>query len=234
MNNINPILDAMSEIDDNIIANTNIKRSKKRPLLIAVAAAAVLTVIMGAAVVSRSHVTINKSHLLDYTFTVQENVNTEPFEQLREMGAKLDGSLYDLTARPSEVFELLNIHPLINDNFTDEECDMAVMFLRFGEPVETRQLMVRYDLIDKKTNVKLMLETSHKLVEDTAKSSEYVQVKKYKLLDLNDGSKALVYSGDEYGPWIGSFSYNGIIYDFHTSYTDYDTFLQTFDHLGIL
>lgn len=240
MTKINPILDAMSEIDDNIITNTNhSKRPKKLPIVIAVAAA--LMLLMGAAVISISEVTINNKHLIDYNFTVQENVNTEPRRELLEMGATSQafsmGQSYELTALPSEVFELLNLHPLMNDNFTEKESKVHITLLKFGNPIEFGQLEMIYSLTDKETDVEMLFQIRCKLVEETEASSDYQNLKEYKLLELNDGSKALIYGHaimEGEGFWHGTFSYGGIIYDFSTSYTDYDSFIQTLTDLGVL
>ena len=241
MNKINPILDAMSEIDDNIV--TNIKKRRKRPLLIAAVAAAALMLLMGAAVISISEVTVNNRHLIDFNFTVQENVNTDPHQELLEMGAEPQpfslGQCYELTALPSEVFDLLNLHPLMNEKFTEKESEITVELLEFGKPVELRQLVMMYSLTDKETEVEMRFHINCKLIEETAASQNFDKLKEYRIFDLNDGSKALIYSLDHAldtgeGFWHGTFSYGGIIYEFSTSYTDYDGLMQTLDDLGIL
>lgn len=240
-NKINPLLDAISEIDDNIITNT--KKTKKRPLLIAaVAAAASLAVIMGAAVVNKTPLTVNNEHVMDYNLTVQKNVNTDPHEQLLEMGATNSryswGQVYELTARPSEVFEVLNIQPLMNDCFADEATEIVVRFNNFRDTVG--YLDVRYCLTDKKTDVEMSFTLSCTLVKGANLGIGYEGegIKEYELLDLNDGSKAMFYgigvTGSQESTWYGSFCYDGIIYHFSTNVTGYDAFMQTIDDLGIL
>ena len=234
-NKINPLLDAMSEIDDNIITTT--KKSKKRPLMIVAAAAVATTLLLtGAAVIRISEVTINNKHLIDYNFTVQENVNTDPHQELLEMGATSQplhagGTAYNLTALPSEVFEVLNIDPLMNDNFTEKESEIEVILLEYGQPSVPGYLHVIYSLTDRKTGVEMRFHTYYKLIEEVETKAEYQNLEEYELLDLNDGSKALIYG---YGYFKGTFSYGGIIYDFTTGCTDYDNVIKTLTDLGIL
>ena len=259
-NRINPLLDAMSEIDDNIITNARTaKKSKKRPLLIAVAAAAALTVITGAAVVSnRFSFTYNGEKLMDLNMKVMGDVNTDPYDQLIEMGAAYSnlssGDLYEVTARPSEVFEVLNFHPLINDNFTDEATEIRIMMTELIDPARMGFLYVYYDLYDKETGVNISLSSDCTLLEEAKFGKNWHTEGDIEpgVLDLNDGSKLMylddiMLGGDWLVFWQGGFCYDGISYSFHMckpvydpeigehcADLDYDTFVQTLDHLGIL
>lgn len=263
MTNINPLLDVMSEIDDSIITNTNIKKTKKRPLLIAAAAAAALTVITGvagAAVVSKFQVSIDDEPF-SVNIDVKKDVNLDPYEQLIEMGARHERNLkgtdmYWLTARPSEVFEVLNVPLLLNDNFTDEATDIYVCLSNVIDGTERGYLYVTYNLYDKETGVEIMLDSLCALSEETTYIADHDTTKdgvveeELKLLDLNDGSKlafSVFFRGgdDEPCDWNGVFSYGGIYYNFYMIKPveepvsqilplDYDTCVQTLDHLGII
>lgn len=267
-NKINPLLDVISEIDDNIITGINIKKSKKRPLMIAVAAAAAaaLAVITGAAVVnSRYSLVYNGEQIMDINTKVFKDINLEPRDQLIEMGATYertsnDNDIYNLTARPSEVFEVLNAPLLLNDNFTDEATDILFILNKYGDPLKPNNLFGRYSLTDKNTNVTVDLNFTIRLSEESGLGMEYNNFGdafRPDLLDLNDGSKALVLMlppangepllPDECYSWSGSFCYGGISYSYHISKTevdpeigehlvlvDRDTFMQTLDRLGIL
>ena len=233
----------MSEIDDNIVTAT--KKTRKYPILIAVAAAASLAVIMGAAVVNKSYVVANGDRVMDMNLTVKKDVNTDPYEQFLEIDAETiahsnsDGDRwYELTACPSEVFEVLNIHTLLNDNFTDEASEISVSFDNVRNPTRLGYLNVRCFLTDKKTGVELTLSINGILAKDIPLTEEWNYQEEYELLDLNNGSKALVYKSDipmsERSRWSGSFCYDGFVYTFHTEYTEYDAFMQTLDDLGIL
>lgn len=259
MTNINPLLDIMSEIDDDIITDTAVKKSKKRPLLIAVAAAAALAVITGAAVVSKYKYQffINDEAFMDFNMKVQKDINLDPYEQLIEMGAKHDRNpkgtdFYLLTARPSEVFEVLNAPLLLNDNFTDEPTQIQFWLANVADGEERGFLEVDYNLYDKETGVKVHIFSKCILSENAEFSSGWYRddEKQPEILDLNDGSKLAFFDDvfDESHCWIGDFSYGGIYYQFHidkpmevysaNNYSlaplGYDAFIQTLDRLGIL
>lgn len=263
MTNINPLLDVMSEIDDNLIV-TDTKKTRKRPLLIAVAAAAALTVITGAAgaaVINKFQFTVNDEPFMDLNMKVQKDINLDPYEQLIEMGARHDRNpegtdFYLLTARPSEVFEVLNAPLLLNDNFTDEPTQIQLWLSNVADDTERGFLFVHYDLYDKETGVKVEISSECILSENAGFSSGYNREdeKKPEILDLNDGSKlAFFYDNfgdvfDEHSCWSGDFSYGGIFYRFHIDkpmevdptggYSlaplGYDAFIETLDRLGIL
>ena len=227
----------MSEIDDNIISTA--KKTRKRPLLMvaaaaaAVAATASLAIMVVASVVSKNYIAVNENRVMDLNITVRKDVNTDPYEQFLEIDPKTrkwdHSDSYVLTARPSEVFEILNIHTLVNDNFTDEA---TVFRVDFSEG----HVEVQCDLTDKKTGVNLWVTILGFLSEDAVFSGHHFE-QEYELLDLNDGSKAFVY--EMFGStlpesWSGSFCYDGFYYSFTTLFTNYDNLMQTLDDFGIL
>lgn len=245
-NKINPLLDAIGEIDDSIIGNA--KKPKKRPLLIiaaaaAVTAAAALMMIAGAESTNKSYLELrNHQRVMDYNVIVQNGVNTDPHDRLLEMGAETDpradrSLYYDLNARPSEVFELLNVNVLMNDRFTDEETQILVEFGNVHSADNWNYLELHYSLTDKETGLTIHFLVCIKLGEDGDIVFCHQEAKEFEHMDLNDGSKMMYYAGneEEYGTrYYGTFSYGGIIYDYSTFHTDYDTFLQTIEDLGIL
>ena len=260
MTNINPLLDFMSEIDDNLIV-TDTKKTRKRPLLIVAAAVAALAVITGASVVSKYQVMINDEPFMDLNMKVQKDINLDPYEQFIEMGAKHDRNpkgtdFYWITARPSEVFEVLNAPLLLNDNFTDEPTRIQLWLANVPDGEERGFLEVDYDLYDKETGVKVHIFSNCILSENAEFSSGWHRddEKQPEILDLNDGSKLAFFDDvfddvfDENHCWIGDFSYGGIYYQFHIDkpmevysadhYSlaplGYDAFIQTLDRLGIL
>ena len=181
---------------------------------------------------------------MDYNITVQKNVNTDSHEQLIEMGATtheyVGGQIYELTARPSEVFEVLNMQPLINDCFTDEATEIRVEFGKFRDFVKPGYLFVDYTLTDKKTNVKISFKLCCKLIKEAelAVGFHYIDLEEYELLDINNGSKVMFFGVEAPWPpydsdWHGSFCYDGMIYMISTDLVGHDAFVQTLDDLGI-
>lgn len=235
MTKLNPILDAMSNIDDNIVTNT--KKRKKRPLLIAVAVAAALMLLMGAAVVneylSTKDISVNGESLFELNYWKQENVNFLTRGEFLDMGAAVteDSGRYirhELETLPSEVFQIHNIPSLINDNFIEESSTVKVgyFYVPDEEVTETtvpEMVKLEFPLTDKTNGAQIKLDVLCMLKDDVNYSigiisvvgdnrvSKYQKVD-YELLTLNDGSQAVIYpfGGDEV---CANFTYKGIVYD---------------------
>ena len=239
---INPILDAMSEIDDNIVTNT--KKRRKHPLFIAAVTAAALAVIMGCAVIYEynSGVKLDGKPAFDYNFTVKEEANVLTHEELLDMGASYneENGRYTLHALPSEVFQKYNISPLMNENFSETESEIKVdYFTNKKEPIH-RQIAIGYSLIDNTSGLTVQMRVRCRLVEETSFSSDYLEFgdAEYELVDLNDGSKALIY-GNYSKLWDandchGTFSYDGMVYDFRIIGKDLENAKSFLARLGVM
>lgn len=239
MTKINPILDAMSAIDDNIVTNT--KKTKKRPLLIAAAVAAAAVLLMGCVQAYRSSVKIGGKFAYDVDYHVQEDLVLLTHEELTKMGAELisenapgaTGRYYRLTALPSEIFSAFNLKLLINDNFTEEPCDMGIDYIWVTNyPSELKVLDMSYYLTDKESGNRVKFFIDLPLTEQYAPERYFNEdyFDKYTYLDLNDGSKALI--SDSHSVY---FAYGGISYDLYLEdAADIDGVKQILADLGVL
>ena len=239
MTKINPILDAMSEIDDNIITNT--KKRKKRPLFIVAVAAAALMVIMGCKVVYdySSSVKINGEPAFELDYHVQENLNLLTHEELLEMGAEQHslnasaGSYYKIEALPSEVFAAYNLTPLINDNFIEQDSPVWIDYIWLTKPEDLRQLRITYSLTDKDSGIDVKLLMNCAVTDETNTSEWFGESDSLTVLELNNGTKAMLKDFED-GGWHGIFSYNGIVYNINSGDIELDDMKQILTNLGVL
>lgn len=222
MNKINPLFEAMSSIDDNIV--TNARRPRKRPtaLIFTVVAASVL-LLTGAAVVARSAARLSNGSLVDYNFYAQKGMVFPSPNELREMGAVNDteaDGLYNINALPSEVFEKFNLDIPVNKNFAYSPADIKMWLSEFDDG--TKEVEFNYLLTDKAMNVKIQFSVT--ATDGEAPSFDFeirgTERAKTKFVTLKDGSEALIFQriqkiagmedlADDPG---AEFSYNGIIY----------------------
>ena len=250
-NKINPLLDAMSEIDDNIITNTK-KRPKKLPIVIAAAAA--LMLLTGATVIYNRYpgsMTINEKPMFEYNYAIMKDVTPLSREEMLAMGAEITKdrigfTIYNITALPSEMFKALNMPSRINDNFIEEETEIEVWY-SFDTPEEIRSITLLFSLVDKNNG------KSVKFYIDCTRSEEYVlgglgiislhdvdgkthyEDFDKELLTLNDGSQALVYKWGPDEEWYATFAYDGLVYtDVSVNSSDYDDIIQVLNDLGVL
>lgn len=249
-NKLNPLLDAMSEIDDSIITNT--KKTKKRPLLIIAAVAAVLMLIMGAAVASSrsGEVKVNGESVSDLNYTVQENVSLLTREEFLEMGAKITEdsghyTKYELNALPSEILQIHNLPLLTSDNFNEKRSNVQVGYSYFDEEIGIGDIDLSYSLTNKTNGaavdfavIAILSEHVHYSMEFISlignnHRSEYNKVD-YEFLTLNDGSQAMITPFGIRDGWYAYFTYNGLIYEIHVSDTDKEEMKQILTDLGVL
>lgn len=255
MTKLNPLLDAMSEIDDNniIITNTN-KRSKKLPMFIAVAA--VLMIITGAAVVYNRYprsMTINGEPMFKYNYVIMESVSSLSREQMLAMGAEIihdhgNFTEYSITALPSEIFTAFNMPSRINDNFIEEEAEIKISCsYKSEQPEEVAAIFLGFSLVDKNNgksvdfNVDCTRSEEHVLNGLEVVSLHQVDGKTHyedfdkELLTLNDGSQAIVYKWGPDKKWYASFAYDGLVYtNISVNSSDYDDMITVLADLGVL
>lgn len=254
-NKINPLLDVISEIDDsNIIITNTKKRFKKLPIFIA--AAAVLMVITGAAVVYNrypGYMTINEETMFKYNYAIMESVTPFSREQMLARGAEIirdeeEFTEYSITALPSEIFTAFKMPSRINDNFIENEAEIKISCsYKSKQPEEAAGIFLWFSLVDKNTGKSVDFEV------DCTRSEEYVpgglgivslhqvddkthyeDVDK-KLLTLNDGSQAIVYRWGTDEKWYASFAYDGLVYtDVSVNSSDYYDMITVLSDLGVL
>lgn len=240
-NKINPLLDAVSEIDDDIITNTNRPKKRLKKIYISAAVAAVsLMVITGAAAVYRNQVFLNNKKAIEYNFTVKENITfpTEELlyrdEQIRMLPDGIISYIYHyLNTAPSELFQMLNVSPLMSENFTEEKGDDVLRVDKISED-EILSITIGYTLFNKQVGKSANFVTTFK-ADERAEWSIKTFSKKHKVIKLNDGSKALIdYDDNPFNICWVTFSYDGIIYEMYVEQSNPDEIKQILSDLGIL
>lgn len=248
MNKLNPLFEAVSNIDDNI-ASAAIKEKRRKPIALMIAAAAListiaLTSVMGA----KSHdsltadtpgVNVDYVHLFNFNLVDKKDLNILTKDELREIGAIERGSfeqgIYTFlleNALPSDILKMYNADPITfgNDNFTEEPSDVYVHGMMFDpDNFEFKDLRFSYKLIHKKTNTKLAIDYLYS-IDDFQLVWSTGKIDDYEVIVLNDGSKAMVNS---YGAIM---SYNGAVIDVNSYHKEVgiDGMKQILADLGVL
>ena len=190
---LNPLLEAMDGIDDNIIIDSqNIKRKpiRLKKAFIAAAVAAVLFTV-GFAAARRNEVRLRDGRTLDIPLEVQENA-------VIPTGYR-HGS-FDIT--PNKVFEMYNIYPLLNDNFiepasTEIHCNSD--FVQFV-----------YKPVYKEGGQTVWISAEAALSEgvyNIGMNWNWDDKNAFRFISLNNGSEALIVQNH-----TAEFTYNGIYY----------------------
>lgn len=257
MTELNPLIEAMSNIDDALVerAQTGAKKPIKLRALFIVAAA-VLMIITGAAVVYNRYpksMTINGEPMFEYNYVIMKSVSSLSREQMLAMGAEIindhdNFAEYRITALPSEIFTAFNMPSRINDNFIEEKAEIKIDCQYESEqPEEVAAIFLRFSLVDKNNGKSVDFEV------DCTRSEEHVlgglgiislhqvdgkthheDVDK-ELLTLNDGSQAIVYKWGPDKKWYASFAYDGLVYtDVSVNSSDYDDIITVLTDLGVL
>lgn len=190
---LNPLLEAMNNIDDNIISNSqNIKRETirlKRTLISAAVAAVLFTV--GFAAVHRNEVRLGDGRTLDIQLEVQENA---------VIPTEYEHGSFNIT--PSKVFEMYNIYPLLNDNFTEPASTKVHCNSDFVQFV--------YEPVYKENGAAVWISAEAALSEEASVNVQYNGnwgKGAFEFIYLNNGSKALIVQHH-----TAYFTYNGIFY----------------------
>ncbi len=235
MNKINPLLEAINDIDDSII--TNAAKTPKRPIALMIAAAAAAALLVtGFAAAFRSGVRINGKEAFDYDLTVQEMTIPEK-EELTALGAvdtqKSEYS-FDWETLPSELWNTFGISPLMNGSFTGEKCGTSV-WVDFTNGVPT-SASFDYELTDNKRGLPVEVSIYCLLKEGAGLRSDYEE-DVGETVTLNDGSKALIYDvylgGYEKYKAYADFSYGGIVYTL-SAWTDKQGMTDILSDFGVL
>lgn len=154
MNKINPIFEALSDVDERHVPFTQEKRpAKKLKIALVVAAAAAVALLAGftTAVVKGKHVfSFNKGNSIEQEFNLdlKSRELTVPDEFKPQNGEAIFYDSVDLT--PRELFEKFGITPPMNDNFSD---------------VSDEKPTVEVGIVDEFTDVKLQYVLYNKAVD---------------------------------------------------------------------
>lgn len=134
MNNtsIAPILEAVGELDNEILESTFNSKRKKPFLLVAIAAAAALSLLVGFTAAVRHHSEINGEPMIDLNIKIHDDYVIPPLEEMIELGAEnivvydedgirkpgdYDYSIANIS--PSTVIEKYGFKSFINEHFTE-------------------------------------------------------------------------------------------------------------------
>ena len=254
MTNINPLLDVMSEIDDNIITNTatTAKKGKKHPVMMIAAAAAAATLLTGAGVAAvvqkidyKSGFYIGEEDGVELPYKALENVSFPSYEELTEMYPSLVTSYfnrdewhddYDVgltTVPPSEFARMYNIPLLINDNFTEEAWTNLSVNNFEGK---LSHGFIKYALINKTGGERTLIIASFFNNDNIQVSAGSVdpETDVYEKVTLNDGSEGVIYKRNPYGKNCDTaFVRDGMIYSVLAE-TDIDGMKRILSDLGVL
>lgn len=225
LNEINPLFEAMSEIDDNIVANA--AETSKHPFILKtgmIAAAAAILALMAGFTVYRNYipgVEIDERLAFPYNTSVQEDLLFPSRDEMLEWGAAEYGNyddhmfIFRKNTMPSDLFDKFNFRPLLNDNFTEEMTEVLAhaVLARYDYAPD---IQFSYKLTDNRLGVPVAFHVKCYYEENIGMFSYYEDMsdRNYEILDLNDGSKAIITDYD-WGQGIqatADFSYGGMIY----------------------
>lgn len=252
MNKVNPLFEAMSNIDDNIVSNA-IREKRKRPIALMIAAtAAAVTLLTGYTVYTLKTgtrgVNVDDEHLFYHDIKLQNGLTIPTKDEMLQMGAvELDGSyeqgLYSFDfydTLPSDVFKIFNVAPItINDNFIEEPSQIHIFGWSKSAGNDLRNVEFSYDLTSKSSGIKLRFRTNF-IIDEVGIPNEYYELKEdmFEIIELSNGSEAMVaeeHVGDNVYAYA-DFSYNGAIYRISSFFSnmDMDEMKQVLADLGIL
>lgn len=223
----------------------HMKRFRIKPLIIAAAVVAVVSVAVGFTTVWRDEIRTDDGIILDYNYAIQEGMRVVPESELVQMGAvyseRDEREYYTINALPSEVFGWFNVNPLMNDKFTESKSDIMIHYNNLntdGSKGSTASVFFSYSLVNITTGLEVGLQADARFLEEAGISTKFHgNDDTREVLTLNDGSKALVYhlNSEEDGiEYYGTFSYGGIVYYFCVAGADDNSIKQIFADFGIM
>lgn len=252
MNELNPLLYALNDIDTRYIIKP---KKKKRPIVLMIAAAAAaVTLLTGYTVrtlkTGTRGVNIGNEHLFYHDIKLQNGLTIPTKDELLQMGADELGDyekgIYAFAfsdVLPSNVFKIFNVEPItMNDNFIEEPSDVWVSgFSNAGNDLEFVDF--DYDLTHKSSGKELRFETNY-IIDEVGIPNQYYEFKEdmFEIIELSNGSEAMVAEthvetnvGDEVYAYA-NFSYNGAVYKISSfnSTMDMVEMKQVLADLGIL
>lgn len=199
MTELNPLLEAMNSIDDEIVASA--QSPVKNPKLLRVgivAAVAAAFLLVGYTVVSRSEIRLADGRLLDIRLELQENVLIP--EEFMD-----DSESFDIL--PSEVHKRCNIPSLINDNFTELPSTRICLSYKKNEIC---RIQLVYDLVDNISGQRVYVSPTIALTDNEIFRMSYggdCNSDDFEFVTLKNGNKALIQQNIN-----AYFTYDGILY----------------------
>lgn len=262
MNELNPILDALNDIDARYIVKP--KRVKHIKTIKYASAAAVACLVLSSAAVAVAAsptgfnfrvitppdtpgVNVDTDHQFSYTITDKKNLNILTKDELLKMGAEVgdENSIYFACfedALPSDILKLYNAEPITlgNDNFIEQPCKIFVSSLGYYIG-QCDCLEFYYRLTHKKSGVILRFSCIVSINDfDPIVTHETNETFDKEIIPLNDGSMCLILEQHMEKPdssySTADFSYNGIIYMVKSAANNVDKELmkEVLADLGVL
>ncbi|MDE6733084.1 MAG: hypothetical protein K2J77_09450 [Oscillospiraceae bacterium] len=240
MSRLNPVFTAITDIDDSIVLNA--KKSRKRPLAIVLAAAAILTLV-GFTIANRYGVSVNDKDAFDYRLTVQ-SLTIPTHEEMEALGAvnehKSEYS-YEWNTLPSTVFKTFGISPIMNDNFSESECD-SIIWANYSSDGTLANATFNYELTDKALDKTVKFRIFCMTKEGAGLSTNLIasdtDKERMEMITLNDGSAGVVFESFLGGLNIpvshAEFSYNGIAYSLYLRDGTNEDMKQVLSDFGVL
>ena len=221
MNNINCILEAVGELDNDILTNAFKSKRKKHIMLSVIAAAAALSILVGFTVIGRGTAEINGKPLFEFHFSKHTEAVIPPLEDMIAMGAEDIRSFelgdtdykpgeysYWIAAKPSEIIKKYNITPLINDNFSEDITidsfpknfyqdsfyteEQAQWYCRTNVGVYDWGIFFRYYLVDKQSGVPVSFAVSCHTEDPDSPGLWQFTPGDNEVITLNNGEKAML------------------------------------------
>lgn len=220
MNNINPIFEALSYVDDRHISAERKKSipKKLRITLIAAAITATVALLAGFTAAVRGNFTLgfsdkeSASHSFNLNITSQEF--TIPEEYKPQDGTPVFMGKADMP--PRELFEKFGITPPINDNFIDGEKPVDIQVTEYSD--DDAEIDFEYEMYDKNIaeNVRFKLKYISNIENNTYNMNHgLLPGEPSEVITLNNGSLCLVTA------WRTVFSINGAYCEIKLPY-DFD------------
>lgn len=240
----NPIYEALNNVDDEFVSQAANTRKKRPIALVIVAAAAVITTLfVGFSVANRNTVRVNNKDVFDYSLTVQE-ITIPTDSEMSTLGAvnqhKSEYS-YEWKTLPSNLFKAFGISPIINESFSEEECENSIWvnYTSNGVPANTT---LNYELTNKKLNQAVQFQIFCMNKEGAGLNANLIASATDKdnmeTMMLKDGSKAIIYEdflgGYNISVSSANFSYNGIAYSLKIRDGNNNDMKQVLADLGVL
>lgn len=250
MTKLNPLIEAMSSIDDVLVekAQSPVKKPIRMRVVVIAAAAAAMCLLVGFAVANR-HGEFKIGNKPAFEFNLSNFDITIPDEYM-----PCEENMYNYSGKVDigveELFEKFNAPLLINDNFstdidTDDVEQWTYRNLNTGEEYDVREepfievfrsdVTFQYYLYEKNLNRNVLFNALY-LTEDCnpefgVQSGVSSKIEEYEILTLNDGSKCFVAAGG------AEFSYNGARYCFsltNSGERSIELTKQVLNDLGVL
>lgn len=250
MTKLNPLIEAMSSIDDTLVekAQTPVKKPIRLRVAVIAAAAAAMCLLVGFAVANRhGEFSIGNKPAFEYNLAKFDITIPDEYKPC-------DENMYNYMGKVDcgveELFEIFNAPMLINDNFSTEIDTEDVERWTYsnkttGEEYEigsepwidvfNSDVTFNYYLYDKNLNRNVLFEAIYLTKESGPDTSVRREVsgknEDYEILTLNDGSKCYVDAGG------ADFAYNGVKYTvllLNSGERSVELVKQVLDDLGVL